>query len=51
MLVSELIRKLVNINRPDSEVIIDSRSCGYDFDEVTDVKSMDVVTIYGEKEN
>jgi hypothetical protein len=50
MLVSELIRKLENINRPDSEVVIDSRSCGYDFDEVTGIKSADVVTILGQKE-
>lgn len=50
MLVSELIRKLVNINRPNSKVIIDSRTCGDEFDEVTEVISLDEVCLHGNKE-
>lgn len=51
MLVSELISILKGLNRPNSLVSIDSRACGYEFDEVTSVKSLDVVTIHVEKEN
>jgi hypothetical protein len=47
MLVSELINRLQSVNRPNAEVIIDTRTCQYQFDEVTCVESADCVYLCG----
>ena len=51
MKVRELIERLQKLNRPNSEVVIDTHACCYCFDDITEVTALDVVYLKGNKAN